>query len=95
MKDVILLPEQSLFDIAIQEYGSLDKVFDLAEENGVSITDECEAGTILKCNTDNKSNIVNYLDVKGIKPVTGVSGSISFKPGGIGYMAIGVDFIVS
>lgn len=95
MKEIILLPEQSLFDISIQEYGSLDKVFDLAEENGVSITDECVAGTILKCNTDSKSKIVNYLDVKGIKPVTGVSGSISFKPGGIGYMAVGVDFIVS
>ncbi|PCH69386.1 MAG: hypothetical protein COC06_07515 [Bacteroidales bacterium] len=95
MKDVILLPEQSLFDISIQEYGSLDKVFDLAEENDVSITDECEAGTILKCNTDSKSNVVNYLDVKGIKPVTGTSNSISSKLGGIGYMSIGVDFIVS
>lgn len=38
---------QTLADIAIQEYGSLEAVFTLAWENGVSPTGELSGGTVL------------------------------------------------
>ncbi len=39
---------QTLADIAIQEYGSLEAVFTLARENGVSPTAELSGGTELE-----------------------------------------------
>ena len=38
---------QTLSDIAIQVYGSVEAVVALAEANGVSITDDLPAGMVL------------------------------------------------
>ena len=40
---------QTLSDIAIQVYGSVEAVVALAEANGVSITDDLPAGIVLEC----------------------------------------------
>lgn len=39
---------QNLADIAIQEYGSLEALVDLACENGISVTTDLKAGKELK-----------------------------------------------
>lgn len=48
MKSVTILPQQTLSDIAIQEYGDLSAVFLLARENGISPTATLEPGTVLR-----------------------------------------------
>lgn len=40
---------QTLSDMAIQVYGSVEAVVALAEANGVSITDDLPAGMVLEC----------------------------------------------
>ena len=44
---VIVLPEQTLLDIAIQVYGDITGVFRLAEENGLEVTDTLMPGEYL------------------------------------------------
>jgi len=65
------LQGQSFFDIAIQELGSIESVYDLAVLNGLSVTDELEVGMdVLLPPVSNKS-IANFYSNKLIKPATG------------------------
>lgn len=48
MKSVTVLPNQTLSDIAIQEYGTLEAVLLLAKQNGISPTSELTSGSKLK-----------------------------------------------
>lgn len=43
----IVKPNQSLIDIAIEVFGSLEKLPELALANGISITDELSVGQVL------------------------------------------------
>ena len=40
---------QTVSDIAIQVYGSVEAAVAIAEANGLSITDDLPAGTVLEC----------------------------------------------
>lgn len=46
---VTVLPNQTLSDIAIQEYGTEEAVFLLAQANSISPTDALLSGTVLQC----------------------------------------------
>lgn len=67
-----VLSGQSLTDIAIQVYGNAQGVFMLAQENGLSVTDELEPGQILSYSSDRviDKGIVHYYAVKGVFPAT-------------------------
>lgn len=69
---VKVLSGQSLTDIAIQVYGNAQGVFMLAQENGLSVTDELEPGQILSYSSDGviDKGIVRHYAVKGIFPAT-------------------------
>ncbi len=91
MSNIIVLNGQSLFDIALQEYGSIEAVFQLADDNGITnITDSLIPGTelIIDENMIIDKNVVNYYKNNAIYPANEVRT-------GVGYMAIGVDFIIS
>lgn len=69
---VKVLSGQSLTDIAIQIYGNVEGVFMLAQENGLSVTDELEPGQMLSYSPDkiiNKKVVCHYA-VNGIFPTT-------------------------
>lgn len=40
---------QTVSDIAIQVYGSVEAAVAIAEANGLSVTDDLEAGTTIEC----------------------------------------------
>ena len=65
------LNNQSLLDIALQVSGSAEAAYDVALENGKSITDELTPGQELKF-TGAQANrkVVNYYTVNNIKPAT-------------------------
>ena len=69
---VKVLSGQSLTDIAIQVYGSAEGVFALAQENGMSVTDETQGGQELGYTAEgvSESGIVRHYAVKGIYPAT-------------------------
>ena len=71
---VTALNNQSLFDIAIQVYGSVAYVFELAVANGISITDELTAGQqieVPEIEVESKG-VQAYFLANGIKPATAI-----------------------
>jgi hypothetical protein len=98
MNTVTVGYNQSLTDIALQEYGTLDVLLALAYENEKSVTDILAAGDVLNLPEYDNSNfaIRDYYLAKGIKPATGLRAEDleTAAPEGIGAMIIGTDFIV-
>lgn len=89
---------QSLLDIAIQECGSFEAVYNLAERNGLAVTDDLVVGDELEYIPEDvtKKQVVAYLAARRIKPATAVSEQdMSLAPcGGIEFMGIEINFIV-
>lgn len=90
---------QSLLDIAVQECGSFEAAFALSERNGIALTDDLSAGQELEIapeDVDNK-RIVAALAAQDVRPATAISAedTVLVPWGGIGFMGIEIDFIVS
>lgn len=108
MKIVTVLNNQTLIDITMQELGDVERLFELAVLNGVSITGDLQAGsTIVVPDFDlSKRNTVRIFSDKSLAPASeddGDTNDIMLPPGGIGFMRIidpaveatNIDFIVS
>lgn len=69
---VTVLNNQSLFDLAIQVYGSTRYVFDLALANGLSVTGSLEPGQVLEVPEvqTESGDVQRYYEANGIKPST-------------------------
>lgn len=94
--ETIVLEGQSLFDIAVQQAGSVEAAFTLAVANNVSISAEVPAGTKLVNVPIVNARMAEYFRLKNLKPATYTSSAEGeVKLTGIGFMAIGKDFIVS
>jgi hypothetical protein len=91
-----VLESQSIFDAALQECGGVESAFALALENGVSLTDDLAAGQELATVTAANKPIAEYYKNRNILPATGLTAEDKQATlGGIGYMGINIDFIVS
>lgn len=89
---------QTIVDLAAQELGSVEAAFLLAVKNDLSLSDVLAPGQVLNLSGVQDQTLVNYFKQKNIKPATGLSdddNSIVQQDEGIGYWAIGVDFIIS
>jgi hypothetical protein len=75
MKVVQVLKNQSLFDLSIQSYGSIEAVIDMALENDLSVTDELETGAEINMPELSIARlaIVRYYEKNKIKPATEVT----------------------
>lgn len=95
-----ILHNQTLLDIAIQQYGSATMAIDLAIENNLSLTDDLEVGTVLNVpeNSDfGQRLIAEYFQNKSLKPATKIVGKILESipvDFGIGEMIIEESFII-
>lgn len=95
---VIVNSRQTLFDLMIQECGSIENVFPVALRNELSITDDLHVGQQIEITPGDISQkrVASYLAARNIRPATALtSASESISPGGIGYMAVEIDFIIS
>ncbi len=93
---VTVKPDQSLFDIALQETGSIETVFDMAMANGIGITDELTTGTVLQVAGTVINKVKNYYTANDIFPAstfTNADRLLSLE--GIEYWGIEIDFNVS
>lgn len=72
---VRVLHNQSLLDIAIQEYGTIEAAFDLALANGLEVTDMLTPGMVLELPISDYEDrdIANYFKSRKIHPATGIS----------------------
>jgi hypothetical protein len=69
----ILQPGQNLIDVALQEYGSIDGLLKLCNDNNIAIGQNVNPGTSLIIDSNSvllKKQVINYRN-KGIKPATG------------------------
>ncbi|MBI9063289.1 MAG: hypothetical protein JEZ14_15010, partial [Marinilabiliaceae bacterium] len=48
IKPTNILPGETLFDVAVRDYGHLQGVFNLAKDNGIGMTGDLSPGTDLK-----------------------------------------------
>ena len=81
MKTVIALQDQTLFDIALQEMGSIEGVFDILAANAFLRLDMAiAAGTnILVPKTVINASVVDYYQRNNIRPVSGLGEEISIS----------------
>ncbi len=88
---------QSLLDVAVVATGTVETAVALAAANGMAVTDALESGQELELVGVQRRDIVQRFAVSGMEPATEISPEETsvLMPGGIGYMAVGVDFIVS
>ena len=89
----IINKRQSLADIAVNSTGTVESLWSIAAVNNASISDIPVAGNNYQLATDIiiDTNTLQYLSLNNIQLAT-----LPPKPEtGIGYMQIGVDFIVS
>ncbi|MDR0873907.1 MAG: hypothetical protein LBN27_10665 [Prevotellaceae bacterium] len=95
METVKVLDRQSIFDIAVQHIGSAEAEFELALLNGLSLSDEVATGAelILPAPDVAIKTVREYFLNRQLKPATGTTSESI--PGGINYMGIEINFIVS
>lgn len=82
----MIQPGQSLVDIVLQHMGDLSALFQVAAENGISVTDPLRAGgtIMLPATTENPRNVRYFVD-KEVMIGTARVESLA----GIGYWDIG------
>jgi hypothetical protein len=90
---------QNIFDISLQEYGSIEKVFDLLEDNDkFDLTEDVSVYNELKIGREAfKKDIVEYYNTRNLKPATSISEEEQYlldNFSGIDYMIIEDDFII-
>ena len=91
MRIIKVRKNQSLFDIAIQEYGNIAGAFFVVEDNNLGgVTDNLQEGKALKIREvqGKDKRIRGFLSAEKITTVKGVEGI------GIGYWEINRDFII-
>lgn len=73
MEKIIITEGQTLIDLAVRIYGSAESVFDLAFQNGLSVSDTLKAGTQISYDPKMISNktMVDYMRKNTLEPATG------------------------
>lgn len=80
-KGLIVRARQCLADIAIQVYGDIRAVVDLAAVNGLSITADIEAGVVLECpDIVYDQYLQTYVRKNGVMPATALSELDEMRP---------------
>ena len=70
MAKIKVSKRQNIIDVAVQQAGSANAAFEIAEANGLSVTDYLEPGQEIEVPTVYNTDRVAYLSNKGIKPET-------------------------
>lgn len=70
MRQVEVLNGQTIFDVAIQNCGSVDAAYDIAILNNIEVTSCPESGTVLYVPDAIKKKVVQYYQQNEIKPAT-------------------------
>ncbi len=98
-KEVSILKGQTFADIAIQETGWMEGLYDLADTNELSMTEVLVAGSTVQVNPDDV-NQQEYRSVSkdNVVPATAfgyvLGEEVEQANEGIGYWGLEIDFIV-
>lgn len=90
-KIISVKQDQTILDIAVQEYGSIEGAYDIVELNGMSsVQDNLECGDQLMVGEVKNKAIKTYLEDFEI-----VSGGDDARAEGIGFWRVDLDLIIS
>ncbi|KAB8153430.1 hypothetical protein EZY14_009360 [Kordia sp. TARA_039_SRF] len=91
-----IISQQTLFDVSIQLTGTIENVFDFAQENSLSITDSLDINTkVVMPNKKFEQNLTKeYYSKNNLKPSTDISFDQVTDLEGIDYWIIEENFIV-
>lgn len=97
--EIVVLNNQTLLDIAIRYFGTIEAVLSIAILNSISITEELVPGQTLELpNVDfGFQEVVAFFEVNKIQPATALTqeeSDIIEGASGIGFWIIGNNFIV-
>lgn len=98
MRTIPVRDGQTLSDITIQETGDIHRVFEVAQLNGMSITDELTVGSLITVPDPafDKLHVVAAFATQRHKPASALTAEDHAEiKGGIDYMGIQIDFKVS
>ena len=74
--EVVVRDGQTLADVAIQEYGALEAVVRLAFDNGMSVSDVPQTGTVLRLHEKTYNRVMrDYCRAHNVQPATLRSGN--------------------
>lgn len=69
--EVVVSDGQTLADVAIQEYGALEALVQLAFDNGMSVSDVPQTGVALRLHEKIYSRVMrDYCHARGVQPAT-------------------------
>ena len=90
---ITALNKQNLLDVCIQQYGTLNTLFEFADTNNVSITEPLILGANYKVTEQKQEDtqIVDYYSRNKIKPATATTAQV-YSALGIGQMGIEFTF---
>lgn len=83
---------QTVVDYTVQNSGTLESLFEVAESNGVGITEDVAPGTVMLA-PETETKVTSFYDAKALDITTHATDAEAL--GGIGYMQIGSSFKVS
>ena len=88
---------QTLADIAVVHTGSMEALMNLSLANGMSLTEKLTAGQVLESTDVMRREVVTAFASSYSQPAMEITSEDEGKlsPGGIGHMAVEVDFVVS
>ena len=86
---------QTYYDIALEQYGSAEYAFDIAQANGKLPYDTAEGEINLPDNIIANKTVTNHYATEKISPATEIDNKLLNPIGGIGDMGIGINFIIS
>ena len=89
---------QNLLDVAVQTTGNADNALLIALHNGICLTDDLTEGQTIQTDTGTRdANTLNYYEQRNLHPATAVTEAQEAETpyGGIEFMGIEIDFIVS
>lgn len=86
---------QTYYDIAIEQYGSAEYAFDIAQANNKLPCDIAEGDITLPDSISANKTITNHYKTNKISPATDIDNKLLNPIGGIGNMGIGINFIIS
>lgn len=91
------LDRQSLIDVAIQTSGGMEAAFDLSVKNDIAVSEELARDAELETVAAVDKTVLSRYEARNIRPATEISPEdMEAAPyGGIGFMGIEIDFIVS
>lgn len=97
MKTIKPLDRQSLVDIAIQTGGGMEAAIELAIKNDLPVSEELARDVVLETGTVVDKIVLSRYEARDVRPATEISPEDKelVPYGGINYMGVEIDFIVS